>query len=63
MRKMRRDNDQSRLLPQELFIQPVIIPRLYLKKTGWLGVGQMNCSGWSQSPPEEKVIDFPEKKS
>jgi len=33
------------------------------QKTGWLGVRQMNCSGRSQSPPEERVIDFPEKKS
>lgn len=33
------------------------------QKTGWLGVGQMNRSGRSQSPPEERVIDFPEKKS
>lgn len=31
--------------------------------TGQLEVGQVRCSGRSQSPPEERGIDFPETKS
>lgn len=29
---------------------------------GCLGGGQVRCSGESHSPPEEREIDFPEKK-
>lgn len=34
-----------------------------LQPRGWLGGGQARCSGRSHSPPEEREIDFPEKKS
>lgn len=34
-----------------------------LQPRGWLGGGQERCSGRSHSPPQEREIDFPEKKS